>query len=153
MKTLVDPHVRTSFGESEGGLQSPPWDELSKVLQLGGAFQGTGTGATFWAPYVYAKWPEAIDAFQHVAAVRSGVPIRDQPDVNGKVVATVDWEILEIIPTRRKAPDTSKWLNIKTHGGREGFVEKADVQSPVGYRAGFSKRSGKWLLEAFVAGD
>jgi len=42
---------------------------------------------------------------------------------------------------------------VKTSGGVEGWVAAADVYSPIGYRAGFSNRTGEWKLEALVAGD
>lgn len=44
-------------------------------------------------------------------------------------------------------------LLVRTANGQEGWVRGSDVRSPIDYRAGFSKRSGQWKLEAFVAGD
>jgi hypothetical protein len=67
-------------------------------------------------------------------------------------VATVDWAILELQPSA-DAPPSREWLRVKTPDAVEGWVHADDVHSPVGYRAGFSKRSGRWLLEALVAGD
>lgn len=146
--TLVDPAVRTSFG-GDGGHAAfkSHWKDaqLDKILRLGGTFRGRGDEASFWAPYVYSAWPEGVDAFQHVAAIRAGVPIRRNPSADAETVATVDWAILEVRPSESQSRE---WVRVK-----EGWVHADDVHSPVGYRAGFSKRSGRWLLDALVAGD
>jgi len=154
----IAPDVRTSFGGSggiaefrkrwkTGSADSELWATLGTILENGGNFIGESNAKSFWAPYVYANWPEAIDAFENVAAVRAGVVLRASASRDAAQVATVDWEILKVI-SRNDA-----WMNVKTSGGVEGWVAAADVYSPIGYRAGFSKRSGEWKLDALVAGD
>jgi hypothetical protein len=146
----VDPKIRMSFG-TEGGTEAfkQRWreTELEKILRLGGTFR---EGDNFWAPYVYSAWPESIDVFEHLAAIRAGVPLRKTASADAETVTTVDWAILELIPEPNAPRD---WFHLKTADGKEGWVHAADVHSPVGYRAGFSKRSGQWKLEALVAGD
>jgi hypothetical protein len=151
--------VRTSFGDGGGiddfrkswkigSANSQLWPTLHTILDLGGNFIGEGDAKSFWAPYAYANWPESIDAFENVAAVRAGVVLRAAPSRDAAQVAVVDWEILKAFPGH-----DSDWMKVKTSGGVEGWVSAADVYSPIGYRAGFSKRSGEWKLEALVAGD
>jgi hypothetical protein len=146
LKTFIDPKIRTSFGDG-GGIASfkPKWDELDSILKLGGAFRGADS---FWAPYVYASWPEAVDAFTHVAAIRSGVPLHETASESAPVVTRVDWEILEVNPQKDAA-----WFHVRTSEGKKGWVVAADVRSPIGLRAGFSKQSGQWKMNALVAGD
>lgn len=155
---LVDPGIRTDFGGGGGledfrkhwKLSSPDsklWPELSEIFNLGGTFRGEGNDRSFFAPYVYAAWPDSIDAFQHVAATRANVPIRREPAQQAEIVTTVDWEILAA--NHR----STGWIQVKTSDGKEGWVQESDVRSPVGYRAGFSKRSGAWKMDALVAGD
>ncbi|HEY0140674.1 MAG TPA: hypothetical protein VGF48_07250 [Thermoanaerobaculia bacterium] len=43
--------------------------------------------------------------------------------------------------------------HVRTLGGKEGWVRTSDVRTPIGYRAGFSKRYGAWKMDALVAGD
>lgn len=159
---LVDPAIRTNFGGGGGtgdfkaqwktsSADSPLWRELASILEHGGAFQGEGQDQSFWAPYVYAVWPDEVDAFEHVAAIRAGVPVRAEPKPDAEVVSTVDWAILGL-PRVNTAPPTG-WQRVKTSDGREGWAQKDDVRSPIGYRAGFSKRSGTWKMDALVAGD
>lgn len=150
---LVDPKIRTSFGDG-GGIdafkKSLPWNELGKVLPLGGSFRGEGNDRSFWAPYVYANWPESIDAFEHVAAIRADVPVRASAATDAATVATVSWDLLRIV---LNAGNNREWTRVKTADGHEGWVSAADVHSPIGYRAGFMKRDGQWRMNAFVAGD
>ena len=163
LAALVDPAIRTSFGGEGGSAEfaktwkldssdSPIWSELSEILQLGGSFRGASQRDSFWAPYVYANWPDAVDAFEHVAAIRADIPIRATPDPTAKEVAVVDWEILAVIraPNQPANPD---WRHVRPESGHEGWVRSADVRSPIDYRAGFSKRSGQWKMDAMVAGD
>jgi hypothetical protein len=149
LRAMLDPKIRTSFGDG-GGIadfktSDTIWRELETILKLGGNFNE----GNFWAPYVYASWPEAVDAFSHVAAIRKGVVIRATPESSGSEVATVDWEILELIPGKQ----TPGWRHVRTADKKEGWASDADVRSPIGYRAGFSKDSGQWVMNALVAGD
>jgi hypothetical protein len=158
---LVDPKIRTTFGEG-GGLddfktawqpeskESRLWRELDQILSMGGSFGGEGAQRSFWAPYIYSAWPENIDAFAYVATIRAVVSIRASADAGAAEVATLDWEIVERTDPAR---EDATWVRIRTQKGIEGFVRSSDVRSPVGYRAGFSRRSGEWKMEALVAGD
>jgi len=158
---LIDPAIRTSFGDG-GGIddfksslsrtEGSSWTVLEKVLSLGGSFRGEGEQASFWAPYVYSNWPESIDPFQYVAAIRKGVFLRTTPAAAAHTVGTADWAILELLPADTP-PSTRNWLHVKTADGQEGWVHTSDVHSPVGYRAGFNKMNGQWKMTAFVAGD
>jgi len=148
LRAMLDPKIRTSFGESGGisgfKISDSVWRELETILKMGGNY----SEGNFWAPYVYANWPEAVDAFSHVAAIRKGVVIRTTPEGSGNEVATVDWEILELVPGK----ETPGWRRVRT-AGKEGWVSASDIRSPIGYRAGFSKDSGQWAMNALVAGD
>ncbi|HJQ38628.1 MAG TPA: SH3 domain-containing protein [Thermoanaerobaculia bacterium] len=148
LRALISANARTSFG-GDGGIDEvlKLRTELDEALRLGGSFRE----GMFWAPYVYANWPEAFDSFEHVAATKAGVSLHAKPEESSEVVARVDWEILKIA-TPPQGPD-EPWLHVRTAGGKEGFVRRADVRSPVGYRAGFGKENGAWKLQALVSGD
>lgn len=158
---MVDPKIRTTFGAG-GGLEdfktawkleskeSRLWRELDQILSMGGTLGGEEAPPSFWAPYIYSAWPETIDAFSYVAATRAGVPVRERADDSAAEVASLDWEIVERIDSAR---ENETWVHIRTEKGIEGFVASSDVRSPVGYRAGFSRRSGEWKMDALVAGD
>ena len=56
---------------------SEVWSALTRVLRMGGKLGGD---STFVAPYVYAFWPDSIDAFEYVAVVTPNTPAREEPD-------------------------------------------------------------------------
>ncbi|HEX2834433.1 MAG TPA: SH3 domain-containing protein [Thermoanaerobaculia bacterium] len=152
---LVDPKIRTSFGDRGGvsdfekTLAKPgAFAMLEQLLSLGGTFLGEGDSRSFWAPYVYSAWPEERDAFTHVAVIGENVPLRKRAAADAEIVATLSHDILE-----RPKFSEEPWQEVKTADGRSGFVETKQVWSPVGYRAGFNKKNGEWKMTALVAGD
>ncbi|MFN2441747.1 MAG: SH3 domain-containing protein [Thermoanaerobaculia bacterium] len=158
---MVDPAIRTSFGPGGGfdaliqqwetaSGSSALWEELDTILGGGGAFRGEGDDRSFWAPYVYAIWPEDVDAFEHVAATGRRVVVRERPETRAGEVARVDHEILELV---RREEESAEWLRVRTPAGVEGWVAESDVRSPIGYRAGFNRNGGTWRMTALVAGD
>jgi hypothetical protein len=148
---LIDPNIRTSFG-GEGGadafrklLQSEEtWQNLQFVLANGGKFRGEGDQRSFWAPYVYAAWPEGYDAFQSLAVTSMRVPMHRSANANSPVIATLSYDIV----TRSDVEG-----QVSTADGKAGFVNPKMLWSPVGFRAGFSRSGGKWRMDAWVAGD
>ncbi|HET7436586.1 MAG TPA: SH3 domain-containing protein [Thermoanaerobaculia bacterium] len=145
LRTMISPDIRTTFGAANGIANfEANWTELAEVLRLG----GTMRDGMFWAPYVYSRWPDEIDAFEHVAAIGDSVPVRQQPNATAPIVTTLHWSIVRVLPN---APDG--WRHVKTNDGVEGYVAASGVRSPIAHRAGFAKVNGEWKLTAFVAGD
>lgn len=148
---LIDPNIRTSFG-GEGGeaafrnllAKEQTWDDIRFVLANGGKFRGEGEQKSFWAPYVYAAWPDGYDPFQSLAVTNMRVPMRRSKNPGSPVIATLSYDIV----TR-----TGQEGEVSTADGKAGYVDPRMLWSPVGYRAGFSKKNGKWRMDAWVAGD
>ncbi|MFL6248281.1 MAG: SH3 domain-containing protein [Thermoanaerobaculia bacterium] len=152
---LADPNVRTSFGNGGGAAElrrmlaeGPLMKDLEQILPLGGKFMGPADQRTFWAPYVYSAWPEDRDAFTSLVVIGENIALRESPDANARIVATLSHDILEF-----QGEKPGQWSEVKTADGRTGWVEQRFVLSPVGYRAGFQKVDGRWRLRALVAGD
>jgi hypothetical protein len=160
---MIDPAIRTSFGD-EGGIEafkkmwkletasSPVWDELEEILENGGRFRGVGGERSFWAPSVYAAWPDSLDAFVYVAAMGAEVPLRSAPADSATEIERVDWEILERMQDETSSDD-SKWIQVRTAQRKVGWVRESDVRSPIDYRAGFKTTGGEWRMNVLVAGD
>lgn len=151
---LADPKIRTSFGGGGGAedlrqslQKAGMWEDLEQLLTQGGKFVGEGDGRSFWAPYVYSAWPEQHDAFEFLAVIGENVPLRESADANSRAIATLSHDIVE------REEKKGDWQQVKTADGQTGWVEARSVRSPVGYRAGFMKSGGKWLMNALVAGD
>ena len=142
----LDPNVRISFGPG-GGItdfkrawhKKPLWNELRTIFeQGGGSLRGNDH---FWAPSVYADWPEKIDAFSYVAVISRDTLLRD---ANSNPIARLSYDIVK--PLGEKG-------HIRTADGREGYVDPRLLWSPVGYRVGLVRKSGTWKIEALVSGD
>jgi uncharacterized protein len=154
---IVDPSILNSFG-GDGGpdefreqwqLKTPEksllWVTLGGVLSLGGRFQGD---SAFYAPYTSGG--TSGDGFEALAVLGSNVPMHAGPGATFKVIDTLSFG--EVKKWREK-PTTGDWEPVRTLEGRTGWVHQRFLRSPIGYRAGFVRRQGRWWLRALVAGD
>lgn len=158
----VHPNIKNGFGGNDGFEEfkkqwkltgpsqdtSPLWDELGTVLALGGSFQNKDN---FVAPYVFSKWPERTDAFEHVAVVGTGVRVRSQPGAQGAILTSLTFDVVQVQPRTPGLP--ADWTPVKLRDGRKGFIASRYVRSSVDYRAFLTRESGRWRLTFFVAGD
>ncbi|MBI2435916.1 MAG: SH3 domain-containing protein [Candidatus Hydrogenedentes bacterium] len=165
----VDTNVQCSHGGEEGIADfrekwkldqnpgaSPLWQELGRILALGGAFQKE----QFVAPYVYAKWPESYDSFQFAAITGQNVNVRARAALDAPALKQSTYGIVRIVldsweapPTQTIDGETWPWVKVGLSNGAEGYVWGKYVVSPLGYRAGFNKTNGEWKLIFLVAGD
>jgi hypothetical protein len=161
---ILAPEIKNSFGgdDSIAGFRriwnmenpgsSQVWDALTRVLKLGGHMQGE----TFIAPYVFSAWPNDVDAFEHVAVTAANVPAYASPDPNAERVATLSHSILRLEQFPEPGdgvPSSRSFARVRLPDGRSVWVSTAHLYSPVGWRAFFEKRAGRWVMTLFVAGD
>jgi len=155
---VVDSSIKNGFGGDDGiaafekqwqprSRSSRLWDELGSTLALGGTFDSAGN---FVAPYVFSRWPESIDAFEHVAITGTGVRVRAKPSPTGAVVGRLSYAI---VPRARTPADSEEWTAVRRSNGRTGYVATRYARSPVGYRAFFEPRGDTWKMTLFAAGD
>jgi hypothetical protein len=162
---MLDSNIRLSFGGS-GGLadfkkmwkpqdkNSPLWPKLEWVVRHGGSFRGTGANRMFWAPYVYSNWPEnGPEPFEYGAIVGSKVQVLETSKKSSKPIATLDHHFVKVIDGGHLKEKSPAFVKIQTPSGKTGYVRSSEIRSQLDYRAGFDKRSGKWKMTAFIAGD
>jgi hypothetical protein len=154
---MVDSDILNSLGGDGGreefrehwGLQAPEksqlWGTLGFVLALGGRFR---EDSIFYAPYLTGG--VSGDGFETLVVLGSHVTVHAGPGSTFGVIDTVSFE--EVTQWRGKS-STSGWEPIKTSKGRTGWIPQRHLRSPIGYRAGFVRRQGRWWLRALVAGD
>jgi hypothetical protein len=163
----VDPQIRVSFGDENGiaafkkqwqpeDPRSPIWRELGEILALGGTFGYQGAPG-FWAPYVYSRWPEDLDAFQHLAVLRGDVTVRSRPSSSAPIIDRLSYDIVKRgdgDPGVERRPDGPRaWQPVITPRGRKGYVQALFLRSPGDYRAHFRQAGDQWRLDMLVAGD
>ncbi len=165
--SILDRDIKNSFGGDGGieefkerwkinGSDSEFWNEFLPVITGGGKFIKEGNTKLFFAPYVFTSFPEDLDAFNNGVIFGNKVKLRSKPDMNSSVVAaSLSYNIVEILESIKPGVNAQKatWYEIKTLGGKRGFVKAEFFRSPVDYRAGFEKKGGKWKMTAFIAGD
>ena len=157
---VVDSNIKIGFGGDDGiaaferqwhprSMDSPLWRELGATLALGGTFDGSGS---FVAPYVYSRWPEAIDAFGYVAISGTGVRVRARPSLDGPIIARLSYAIVPVAAGKLRSED-AEWTRVQYAPGRSGYVASRYARSPVGYRAFFTRGAAGWRMVMFLAGD
>jgi len=154
---VVDPGVRISFGNSGGrpafkadvidNRDEDFWMEFATILRLGGRFR---TNDDFDAPYTFSAWPETLDSFECLAITGSRVRVRAAPGLDGRIVTPLDYAIVR---ANRAKVETPGWIGVQLPDGQTGFVSSQYIRSPIGRRALFQFRDGRWWLMAYVAGD
>jgi hypothetical protein len=150
---LLDPQVRSSFGGDEGIDEfrewwkldqhgSRLWPLLDRLLALGGVWDGD----SYVFPYVFAKFPDELDPFEHAAIIGQGVWLRAKPSSEARGVRQLRYDLVRVLD------QSDEWWEVETLDGARGFVAERYVMSPVGYRLMLGKR-GQWRITALVAGD
>jgi hypothetical protein len=164
--SIVAPDIKNSFGE-DGGIEefkkewklesaeSPFWDEFLPVITNGGQFVEAGKNKLFFAPYSFTSFPEDLDAFTYGVIFGQNVNLRAAPDLKAEVRGQLSYNVVEILNPAEdeENPEKASWHEVKTLGGKRGFVSARYVRRPVDYRAGFQKIGGKWKMTVFIAGD
>lgn len=165
LHSIVAPEIRTNFGGG-GGLgdfkqawrtsdpTSAVWATLSRVLQMGGKQE---SDSMFTAPYVFAFWPDSIDAFSHIAVTTANASVHAQPDAGSPTLGSATHSILRAVEWTNRpgdaVPSDTSWVRVEWGDRRSGWLRVADAWSPVSWRAMFARRGERWVMVLFVAGD
>lgn len=160
--SVLDPEVYVSFGlQAKGvaafnevwqpeGAGSTFWSELESVLGLG----ATGGNGEFWAPYVYSRWPQEFDPFDHAAVIADEVLLLRSPKEDAPAVARLSYHIVRLLDPRVQDPSTgSSWQRVALPAGAVGYVPSSAIRSPLDVRVEFEEKEGRWLITTFIAGD
>jgi hypothetical protein len=158
---ILDPDIKFSFGDDHGvaGFEryweldrpqtSKLWQELTTVLSLGGRLREADGAVEFWAPYTFTDFPGDWDAFESAVILGADVNLRAGPGADTAIVERLTFDIVRTI-----GQETGEWVKIIGHGGKEGYVARRYIRSPIDYRAAFVKTpTGVWRMKLLVAGD
>jgi len=159
LASILAADVRASFGGDAGladflatwrpgAADSPVWRALDDALRMGGSFEPDGS---FSAPYVYSRFPDDLEAMEHVVAIARDARLLAAPADDAATIARLDHDILKL--AQDGLGEGEAWIKVYAPSGRVGFVRAADVRSPLGVRAGFARRDGRWKLIYLVGGD
>lgn len=171
LKGILDRNIKYSFGADGGAAgflrfwklnsnptASPFWKTLRDALRLGGTW--SGKNGRFTCPYVHTRFPAACDPFRYAAITGKNVNVRAKPKLNAPVITRLSWAIVgyrqqppSALPSSSLGGERYPWREITTPRGRRGYVWGKYVYSPIGYRAAFQKKAGRWKLVLLISGD
>jgi hypothetical protein len=158
---ILDPDIKFSFGDDHGvaGFErhweldrpqsSKLWQELTTVLSLGGRLKEGDGAVEFWAPYTFTDFPGDWDAFESAVILGANVNLRAGPGADTAIVEQLTFDIV-----RTTDQEMGEWVKIAGPAGKEGYVARRYIRSPIDYRAAFAKTpGGAWRMKLLVAGD
>jgi hypothetical protein len=121
------------------------WDQLKTMIRLGCA--PSEKARIIPSMTVQLERYDADDLYDFTV-ILPGAKLYKSVGVESPRPATTPWELARI--TSRAAD----WgTGVKLRDGREGYIADDHVYEPLGYRMVIEKRTGKWMITAFVAGD
>lgn len=161
--SILSPKIENTF-DGKSGLsgfkeiwkperpQSEVWNELARILSLGGAFDKEGV---FTAPYITAKWPEDQDGFELGAIIGENVRVRAAPVITSSVMRMLSFDIVSVPDwqTNQARGEKRNWIKVKLSDGQTGYIAEEFIRSPIDYRVGFGKEDGRWVMIFLIAGD
>ena len=168
---MVAADVLNSFGGDGGktefrriwGLNRNPgasqvWRVLADVTAETGVAGFEDDRLSVAYPRESALFPDeaqghAYDPFAYCVVRSAGAPLRSRPESTASPIPVLGGEIVNAGDHADRCGSASGWVRVETSQGRYGYVAAARLVSPVGWRARFERRGGRWLMTALLAGD
>lgn len=132
--------ARWQPGSEDGEL----WDVLGDLLELGFFRESP---ETFVGPYLSWKFPRDLDPRQHLVVLRDALPLRGKPERDGPTVAVLAFDIVKRVG-EGTGSGAFDWVEVETAAGKRGFVQRANVRSPLMARVQFTRIAGQWQMVA-----
>ncbi len=170
LKAHLSPTAKVDFGGGTGWADfarnfaldtdpdhSPLWRELAEIHRLGGTFD-TPERTAFTAPYVFNHIPSVFDD-TFAAVTGRGVNLRESPGMKSASVATLDFDIVKVLPVDDPPPpatvngETWPWVKVRTADGKTGWVFGKFVRGACAWRFHVVKVGERWMIDFFVQGD
>lgn len=124
------------------------WHELSAVLPLGCAYDGSARTMTL--PWYFAQDFGERDAFSTMLVIDPAAKLRARPEVDAKALRTLGWDAVEVPGSYD--PEV-KFTEVVLSDGTRGFVRTAALRSLIDYRLIAERKNDGWKIVAFIAGD
>lgn len=152
---LAAEDVKLDFGGGSGRaelrkrLEAPDrklWEELDALLALGCA-ANKQSGLTI--PWYFEQPKPGVDSSKGMLVTGEKVALLDSPSNDGKVAATLSWDLVEIAALKPDDP----FQKVETRDGQQGYIATGQLRSLLDYRLLAVSRNGTWRIVSLVAGD
>ena len=132
-----------------GSSTSVAWAVLDRLLSLGGTFY---SDSLFALPYVYTRFPYDLDRLSHIVAT-GDIPVYAESNLASARVGRVKHAIVPLATPLTPPAMLCQQPFVAIQHPVFGlcYVAGTDVYSPVGHRAFFEKRKGKWRWLSLAA--
>jgi hypothetical protein len=122
------------------------WDEMDKVLALGGGFLADGR---YCAPYVYAyALPGAKDSLSDAFIIRDRAKLYEKPALDSGVLGHFSYRVVPIARWLDR-----DWVEVLLADGRKGYLSRRDFRIRGDYHLCFARDSDGWRLTVFDVGE
>ena len=125
-------------------MQAGGWVQLETVLKFGAARYEKG----FALPYLFAKFPDDLEATEHVVTIRAGAVLRAEGRAGAALVCPLDFDILKVDDAR----PVNGWVRAARLDGPKGWVSESDIRSTGAERIFIERISGAWKITAWASG-
>ncbi|BDC50186.1 hypothetical protein F183_A25020 [Bryobacterales bacterium F-183] len=115
------------------------WETITDVLSLGSVRMHP---RLYVAPYLVWKFPNNLSPRRYWVMVRDQVPLRETPDRDGRQIAALSFDVVEVI-----GQEAGEWVHIRS-GSRRGYVPANTIRSSITARAQFAQEDQGWRLVA-----
>lgn len=145
------------WGLDKNSTSSKLWQELNKVVQLGGTFDNKDQ-TVFTAPYMYTVFPSGYDPAEYASITGKSVRMRAKPSRGSSNLASLTYQIVRLLPERnprseRIGKERHFWRKIQLEDGTTGYVYGQYLHGPSNYHASFERAEGGWKMFVFVEGE
>lgn len=151
LRALCAPDVITGIDSPPGPaelvkkMRSGGWAALETVLTLGVARYDDG----YAMPYLFGKFPEDLDDFEYLVAVRPQAVLRASPAPGAAVMCPLDYDIVR----SPGGEPRNGWRQVERLDGCKGWAAPGDLRSGGAERLITGKIAGSWKITAWAAGD
>jgi len=157
VQDIIDDDIQFSFGIESMFLQewqiensnSELWNLLLSLVNLGFVknYEQGIIGYSFPYYWGHSVFDNPLIECNGLIVVKSDVKVYDSPDYNSKIIGTSNYDVfLE----KERNDNFTKIQFTKT---KIGFIQNDALRNICDYRGCFVKKSGKWKLVWFIAGD
>lgn len=115
------------------------WETITDILSLGSVRMHP---RLYVAPYLVWKFPNNLSPRRYQVMVRDQVPLRETPDRDGRQIAVLSFDVVEVI-----GEEPGEWMHIR-FGNRRGFVPRNTIRSSITARAQFALEDQGWRIVA-----
>jgi len=155
--------LTTSFGPNQPALREfvrdegeAFWHSLEELVDLGGSFIGSPSEGHYCLPYIYAAFPDDLDAYEYHVVVKPSVDARAEASIESAIIPLPDYAVVRTgfgTPRIAKGSEGREWARINLKSNDDAYIKADALRSPLGWRMCIQKRGGNWRITALVSGD